>query len=241
MPVHERHPHFVPDQRRFFDELITEDWNTYASADWDFVRRFEVERLFERLQPATVLDVGCGCGFHDPIMADYGFVREVGAIDYSPRSIETAEKAYPHPKVKRWVGDFLNEPAKNQYDLVVSFQVFEHLDQPSRYFEAASAHLSGGGNIVIFTPNRRRLDNVLRRLTGRDAVLCDPMHFREYTVGEVVELARPYSFLFADSFGIGLNASGVPALARTDIRWRARLGYWLPAVASGICIILKRA
>jgi SAM-dependent methyltransferase len=238
MPVHERHPHYLADQRRFFDELITEDWHTYESADWDHVRRFEVMRLFERVRPATVLDVGCGCGFHDPVMAAHDFVREVDAIDYSARSIARAEETYPHSKVRRWVADFLEMPARKPYDLIVSFQVFEHLDRPDCYFEAAARHLAETGRLAIFTPNRRRLDNVLRLLRGQKPLLCDPMHFREYTVGEVGSLARRAGFRPAGSFGIGLDA---PSLAGLGIARRTAMGYWLPAVASGICVILERA
>ncbi len=42
----EKYPEFLSDQRRFFDELITEEWNTYQNADWDRSRRFEVDCLF---------------------------------------------------------------------------------------------------------------------------------------------------------------------------------------------------
>ena len=130
MPVHERYPNFVRDQRQFFDELVTEDWHSYISSEWDYVRRYEIGRLFRRIQPTTILDVGCGCGFHDRVMAEYPFVREVIAIDYSLKSIEAAEREYPHPRVTRWVSDFAEFPRDRAFDLVVSFQVIEHLDDP---------------------------------------------------------------------------------------------------------------
>ena len=65
-------------------------------------------------------------------MASYPFVAEIDAFDYSPKSVEQAEKAYSHPKVTRWVGDFARDAPRRTYDLVVSFQVFEHLSEPVR-------------------------------------------------------------------------------------------------------------
>ena len=92
MAVHDRYREFVPDQRDFFDALVVEDWAAYFSLEWDETRRFEVHSLFERVQPSTILDIGCGCGFHDREMAQFPFVKKVTGIDYSAKSIEMANQ-----------------------------------------------------------------------------------------------------------------------------------------------------
>ena len=127
MPVHNRYHGFVEDQREFFDALITEDWSAYISDDWDAARRYEIGKLFDIVQPKTILDVGCGCGFHDVVMADYPFVSHVTGIDYSEKSILKANEAYPHSKVSRRVADLKHDDPGAEHDLVVSFQVIEHL------------------------------------------------------------------------------------------------------------------
>jgi hypothetical protein len=43
MAVHDRYPHFLKDQRNFFEELITKDRGTYTSKEWKFSRCFEVK------------------------------------------------------------------------------------------------------------------------------------------------------------------------------------------------------
>ncbi|MBR1227416.1 MULTISPECIES: bifunctional 2-polyprenyl-6-hydroxyphenol methylase/3-demethylubiquinol 3-O-methyltransferase UbiG [unclassified Bradyrhizobium] len=58
------------------------------------------------MQPKTVVDIGCGVGFHDREMANYPFVDSVDAIDPSAASVEKANEHYPHPKVTRWVSGF---------------------------------------------------------------------------------------------------------------------------------------
>ena len=58
-------------------------------------------------------------------------IEKVVGIDYSEKSIETAEREYPHPLIERYVSDFLKDKEfildKGPFDLVVSFQVIEHL------------------------------------------------------------------------------------------------------------------
>src|SRR5882757_2544417 len=107
MSVHQRYPDFLSDQRQFFDELITEEWQTYFSEEWDATRRFEIEKIFEHFKPARILDVGCGVGFHDAEMARYDFVGEVDAFDYSEKSVAKANATYGHPKVNRFVANLL--------------------------------------------------------------------------------------------------------------------------------------
>ena len=237
MPVQHKYQRFLEDQREFFDLLITEDWETYFSASWDETRRYEIACLFERIKPPTILDIGCGCGFHDREMALLPFVKSVDAIDYSSRSIEKAEATYGHPKVRRWVGDFAVDVPARRYDLVVSFQVLEHLSKPESYFHFCRAACASGGSIAIFTPNRERLSNRLRGRQGLAPELLDPQHFKEYSAKEIIELGRRAGFSEARHFGYGLyDHKAVDLLPNS---WRLRLGRAFPAIASGLCVILK--
>ncbi len=237
MPIQDRYQTFLDDQREFFDSLITEDWETYFSSSWDETRRYEVACLFERIKPATILDIGCGCGFHDREMAEYPFVQSVDAIDYSAKSIEKAEATYGHPKVQRWVSDFAVDAPARRYDLVVSFQVFEHLSKPESYFRFCRAACAPGGVVAIFTPNRERLSNRLRARRGLPPELLDPQHFKEYIAAEFIELGRSAGFGKAWYFGYGLY--GHKVVDWMSNYWRLRLGRALPAIASGLGIVLQ--
>jgi SAM-dependent methyltransferase len=240
MPVHDRYPHFVKDQRQFFDELVTEDWHTYISPDWDYVRRYEIDRLFRRVRPATILDVGCGCGFHDLKMADYPFVREVVGIDYSSKSIEAAEREYAHPKVNRIACDFMEYPRQRVFDLVVSFQVIEHLENPDAFMAFCRDVCAEGGHVAVFTPNRLRWRNRVLRVRGRREQLCDTQHDREYAIQDLRRLAAPARLVAAGWFGYTLAATGVPWIDRRRVETRTALGRWLPWAANGICMLFRR-
>jgi 2-polyprenyl-3-methyl-5-hydroxy-6-metoxy-1,4-benzoquinol methylase len=242
MPVHNRYVQFQSDQRQFFDELITEDWGTYKSQSWDHTRTFEVQQLFKRVQPSYVLDIGCGCGFRDIIMAQYPFVERVDAIDYSEQSVLKAEATYPHPKVRRFVADFNQYRPDRQYDLIVSFQVFEHLHNPEEYIRFCAQHCVLGKWIAICTPNRLRLDNRLRRLRGQPLTMSDPMHFKEYTTAEIVAMGRRERLKYRDHYGHGLHPFTLfkkTFLTRMDIERRTKYGYIMNFMASIIMVIME--
>jgi SAM-dependent methyltransferase len=237
--VHKRHPEFMPDQRQFFDELITEHWDAYASQEWDLARRFEIAKMFGIVRPRRILDIGCGCGFHDAEMANYPFVERVHGIDYSARSIEKADEAYPHEKVRRWAADFTDLAGQAKYDLVASFQVFEHLHNPHEYLEATKGLLAPGGAIAICTPNFDRLDNRLRRRKGMEPTLLDPQHFDEYTPDSLTRLAAAHGLKLRGWFGYDITSLMMPSLNRLPQIWRLRIGYYLPRMSRVFCMVLE--
>ena len=239
MSVQDRYKTYLADQREFFDQLITDDWNTYFSDEWDETRRFEIARLFERVRPLTILDIGCGCGFHDREMAQYPFVKEVHAFDYSHQSIVKANETYSHPKVRRWVADLGCDPPTKRYDLVVSFQVFEHLSAPEAYFQFCREACAADGQVAIFTPNRLRLANRLKQLRKLPLDLLDPQHYKEYILREIVTLGEQCGFEFNSAFGYGM--SGWSLIDRLPNMAKLKLGSMFEFVASGICIILRKS
>lgn len=238
MAVQDDFQNFQDDQRVFFDRLITEDWDSYDSRDWDTTRRFEVEKLFSMVQPSVVLDVGCGVGFHDAVMANYDFVERVDAIDYSEQSVIKAEEVFPHLKVKRSVQDFFSLDQSELYDLVVSFQVFEHSSSPQEFMDRCFDACNRGGYCAVFTPNRIRLSNRLRTLRRQKPVLCDPQHFKEYTRKELELFGSAAGFRPAGWFGYGV--SGLKSLGKMSHLSRVEMGNKLPWIADGICVVLRK-
>ncbi len=243
MPVHERYSQFESDQRRFFDELITEDWDAYKSVEWDYTRTFEIQKLFERVKPAHILDIGCGVGFHDVVMAGYPFVERVDAFDYSEQSVFRANAEYPHPKVNRFIADFASHTVEQPYDLVVSFQVFEHLSEPEKYLAFCTEVCCEGGMVAIFTPNRLRYDNRALIRSGQPPILIDVMHFKEYTAEEIYQMGRRFGLKRAGWFGHTLyinNGWGSAWSPKWDYKKRTQMGYLLPHYSHVICVLLRK-
>jgi 2-polyprenyl-3-methyl-5-hydroxy-6-metoxy-1,4-benzoquinol methylase len=235
----ERYPDFMEDQRKFFDELITSEWESYLNPAWDAIRKFEVDRIFERVSPGHILDVGCGCGYHDLLMAEKHGVERVVGIDYSKKSIETANRTYPHRKVSRYVADIF-ELQPSAFDMVISFQVIEHIADPVAFLEACIQQVQSGGWVVTTTPNSNRLTNRFLSLFGRPQLLADPQHFREYTVSELIQISSMTGLRFEASFGYGMSLM-LPKLKWPNLAQKIvlALGYRIASLADCICIIFR--
>lgn len=233
-------PGYREDQRSFFDTRITRDWSAYSNPVWDASRRLEVEELFRHVTPRTVLDVGCGCGFHDVVIAEQPGVELVEGIDSSETTIDVAEREYPHPAVRRRVADIRSEP-DGAFDLVVSFQVIEHLRDQVGFLAACARQARPGGWVAVATPNRRRLDNRVRRALGREETLIAETHFRELSQAELEETAAAAGLRPRASLGYGLTFT-IPRLNRQVVppMRGIRLGLRLPALANVIVTVFDR-
>ena len=161
MSVHQRYPEFLSDQRQFFDELITEEWQTYFFGGMgcnSTLRNREDFRTFAK--PARILDVGCGVGFHDAEIARYDFVEAGRCLRLLGKERSESRRNVWPPQGQTVRCPYLSTLAPtNRYDMVISFQVFEHLDQPLEYFELCRRSCKAGGVVAIVTPNRTRLSN----------------------------------------------------------------------------------
>jgi 2-polyprenyl-3-methyl-5-hydroxy-6-metoxy-1,4-benzoquinol methylase len=235
----EKYSVYLENQSIFFNDLITNDWESYNDLHWDKVRKFEVDQILKTISPvAKILDVGCGCGFHDLLMAENKEVEEVFGIDYSEKSIETANRIYSHNKVKRKVGDIFSIEPGN-YDLVVSFQVIEHVTDSLAFLKACARQVRPGGWVVVATPNRERIHNRFRRLLWLDPILEDPQHFLEYTAPELTRIGKMAGLNTESIIGYGLTLN-IPKLGYPIIpKGMWRIGFSIPSYADRFCLILR--
>ncbi|HEY8176696.1 MAG TPA: class I SAM-dependent methyltransferase [Gemmatimonadaceae bacterium] len=237
---------FIRDQREFFDTLITQDWQSYVDRAWDRNRAYEVSLIMRRVQSAgRVLDVGCGCGYHDVLFAREERVESVLGIDYSKNSVAVANREYPHPKVTRRVADIFEDTdsiaAAGPFDLVVSFQVIEHLEEPESFLQACAELAVSGGHVVTVTPNRDRAQNRVRTLRGLRPELVDPLHYREFTVDELEAMGRRAGLTPVSFFGRNFSFYAYRWLkAARDTPFMMRLGTFMPKVADCIGVVFRK-
>lgn len=100
----------------------------------------------------SVLDLGCGTG--EPItqfFIDKGF--KVTGIDGSKKMVELCQKRFPN---EQWIVSDMREINLNQqFDVVLAWHSFFHLDQDSqrKMFQIFATHLKPGG-ILAFTSGK---------------------------------------------------------------------------------------
>jgi len=128
-----------------------------------------------------VLDVGCGDGRMSFLLSSK--VKQVFGIDNQEAPVAMGKLLVAGAKnVELRVGDARKiDFPDGTFDLVVSFDVVEHL--PEETMEKMLAEMKRvckkGGCVAISTPNR---GNIRSRIWGHRA---NPKHYKEYTVDEM--------------------------------------------------------
>lgn len=101
-----------------------------------------------------VLDAGCGVAYGSRILGEAG-AREVVGIDTASDVLDAVRGDAP-ANVELVHGDITELPFPDgSFDVVVCFEVIEHVDDPERIVDELARVLSDDGVLAISTPNRR--------------------------------------------------------------------------------------
>ena len=125
-----------------------------------------------------VLDLGCGAGYgaHLLAMSDPGSC--VVGMDIGADAIAYAKSHYRLPNLRYVVGDVLSPPfPRASFDLIVTFEVLEHLEDAQRSLELSRWMLKPDGVLIVSTPNREVYSK------GHEKP-WNPYHVREFSLPE---------------------------------------------------------
>ena len=101
-----------------------------------------------------VLDLGCGEGYGSAILA--GTAESVRGIDVDARAVEHARAGYVAPNLSFAEGSAtdLSELGRGAFDMVVAFEVIEHVEEQEELLDQVRDVLSPDGLLVLSTPDR---------------------------------------------------------------------------------------
>jgi 2-polyprenyl-3-methyl-5-hydroxy-6-metoxy-1,4-benzoquinol methylase len=138
-----------------------------------------------------VLEVGCGEGrgiaLLEPLATSFTAVDKIKPV------IDSLQKQYPQARFASMNIPPLSGITDDSYDLVVSFQVIEHIQDDGLFLQEINRVLKPGGTALLTTPNRTL------------SLTRNPWHIREYTAGELEMLAKKI-FRVTEMKGITGNA-----------------------------------
>lgn len=149
-------------------------------------RRHEVvyQQLLSRCTGRTVLEAGAGEGYGADMIADVA--SHVIGLDYDESAVTHIAARYPRVDIRH--GNLAELPLDAEsVDVVVNFQVIEHLWDQAQFLRECHRVLTPGGELLISTPNRITFS------PGRDTPL-NPFHTRELNAAELTELLEEAGF-----------------------------------------------
>ena len=179
-------------------------------------------RLLRGRQGQEILEVGCAGSFFLPYFADYFGLRASG-LDYSEVGCERLRA-----QLERWgipaevvCADLFDPPAdlRGRFDVVTSFGVIEHFEDPGRYVRALTALLKPGGLVITTLPNLVGLNGWLMRTFNPGLYALHVPLDRERVARAHAEAGltvRDCRYFMSVNFGV-LNETTLKS------RWRARL------------------
>ncbi|MFT4199969.1 class I SAM-dependent methyltransferase [Gordonia sp. (in: high G+C Gram-positive bacteria)] len=170
-------------------------------------RRHEVayEYIGDLVDGLDVLEAGSGEGYGADLLSRRA--RGVVCVDYDQSAVEHTRARYPRLTVHQ--GNLVDLPLPDgSVDVVVNFQVIEHLwDQPAFVAECHRV-LRPGGRLLMSTPNRITF-------TPDSDTPVNPFHTRELNAMELTELLVDGGFTVDRMLGVHHG----PRLLELDAKW----------------------
>lgn len=190
-----------------------------------------------RLDPvrpgARALDAGCGTGTVSKFLARRG--HAVVALDGFEIPLRHVERLVPEACA---VQADLNGPLPfpdGSFDLVVSYEVIEHLENPQVFVDEAYRLLRPGGQLVIKCPNRldwyRLADPLLGKVWYADE---DATHLHYFDPFQVKRFCRRAGFQKV------VSRAGTKPFFRKWRRWRRWWNPRMPVFGNGVAACAVR-
>lgn len=134
------HPEFFGDGE-FYSKLSRYDFY-YESDKWEFERAL---MIVKKARPKSILEIGCGAG---------EFLQKVASsVEYS-LGLDLNESALAAARQKGLeVSSMPLNEVDRTFDMIVLFEVLEHLKSPGELLKTIERILNPGGILVIAVPN----------------------------------------------------------------------------------------
>lgn len=154
----------------------------------DYCLRLMHLSAYEAVAPLAsdkrVLEIGCNTGYGTRLLGNV--CRQIVGVDLSMSALKVAREKYSGANVDYLRIDGLKLPfADGEFELIISFQVIEHISNYDSYLSELKRVLAPDGMAVFTTPNAQvRLDPGMKP--------WNEFHVREFTAAELSQLLQDW-------------------------------------------------
>jgi SAM-dependent methyltransferase len=214
------------------------------------IKRFHeiLNRLEKFRKTNRMLDVGCGIGYFLEAAKERGW--NVYGTEFTDEAVTICRnKGIQMQQGKLNAANY--DPGS--FDIIVSIEVIEHINNPSEEVEQFRRLLRPGGAVYLTTPNFNSLSR--RILQSKWNVLSYPEHLCYYTPGTINELFKRHGFrrLRIDTSGISISRlkSGIKSTPEKSVSPESddeairrtlessRILLWLKSAANKVLSLMK--
>jgi len=134
------------------------------------------------IKDKIVLDAACGTGYGSNYLSNYA--KMVYGIDINADVIDNNKEIYKKENLIFTNGSVYQLPYDdNMFDVIVSFETIEHVDNGEKVFSEFNRVLKDNGLLIISTPNKNiSIQNNIN----------NPFHVHEYFEEEFIEFLNKY-------------------------------------------------
>ena len=169
-----------------FSKLATEWWNkngifkTLHDIQPIRIKYIQDTLNKKKLNKLKILDVGCGGGLVSEGIAKLG--ADVTGIDFIEENIRVAKKHAKQSKleINYIVKDFEKERLTSKYDVIIIFEVLEHLENWKSFLEKIQKNLKPKGVLIASTINRNLISKFVTIDLAENLLKWIPLNTHNY-------------------------------------------------------------
>lgn len=144
-------------------------------------------------QKPRILDIGCGNGSLSNFLAQQGY--EVVGVEESESGVRLANQTFPNCRfIQGSIYDLPYSELGDNFDIVISIEVIEHLFYPKELVRSAKKCLKPNGHLILTTPYHGYLKNLVMAATGKMdshfTTLWDGGHIKFFSVPTMTDLLK---------------------------------------------------
>jgi len=166
--------------------------------DLEYTHEHRYRSILDLVRGKSVVDFGSGAGYGSALLASTA--ESVVGFDVSEDAIKHATATWS--KGNLTFTSSLKEitSLENRVDVVVSFEMIEHVEDGSKAIFLMKSLLRSNGMLILSTPNKSVYQDQLQR--------NNPFHLHEYYFEELADLLKS-SFTFVDVYGQHFLATSI--------------------------------
>ncbi len=148
------------DEFNLFNQLSSDWWNDEGHFSvLHRIRPIRIKYIIDQIKPRNlkglkILDIGCGGGLVSESLAKLG--GNVTGVDFVENNINIAKNhsLSNNLEIEYKCIDAENENIKNKYDIIILFEILEHLENWKTFVSKIKQNLNKDGIIILSTINR---------------------------------------------------------------------------------------